>query len=139
MKKKIAKLESKIKLMDKVTVRRGTQTDDQLDKVNIFHKIDKYVNVMSNLQPYRTAKVLFNKHVCFFAQNVHDALRMAEESLAVNQSELTSVQGKLKNAQQEVNPTFYKIRLLFEPKCEIIGTIATLIMQNMKAPNNNCV
>jgi len=33
MKRKIAKLESKIKSMDKVTVRRGTQTDDQLDKV----------------------------------------------------------------------------------------------------------
>lgn len=35
MKKKIAKLESKIKSMDKVTIRRGTQTEDHLDKVTL--------------------------------------------------------------------------------------------------------
>ena len=33
MKKKIAKLESKIKSYDKVTVRKGTQTTEVFDKV----------------------------------------------------------------------------------------------------------
>ena len=37
MKKKIAKLESKIKSMDKVTVRRGTQTENHFDKVFLFY------------------------------------------------------------------------------------------------------
>ena len=39
MKKKIAKLESKIKSMDKVTIRRGTQTEDQMDKVKLFVEV----------------------------------------------------------------------------------------------------
>ncbi|XP_039273485.2 uncharacterized protein LOC120347533 [Styela clava] len=65
MRKKIAKLESKIKSMDKVTLRKGTQTTEVFDK------------------------------------DVHEALRIAEESLQVTQAELKEAVTKSKAAQQE--------------------------------------
>lgn len=41
MKKKIAKLESKIKSYDKVTVRKGTQTTEVFDKVEIYSSLQR--------------------------------------------------------------------------------------------------